>query len=538
MLIDANALAGDSRIDCDVCIAGSGPAGITLANELAGSPIQVCVIEGGGLPDGTPVRASIVAEQVGLPVDMVKFRQYMFGGASNLWGGVRRRWVRLRPMDPIDFEERPWVTNSGWPIKYHDLVPYFRRAADIMKVPCFGNFDAAAFQDRLVPEFHDEEVHTALFQVVQATRFGEVYADPLANARNVRVYLHARVVEIEEHPTSPVVRCLHFVTPGGSRHRVSAKHFVLACGGLENPRLLLTSNRKAAAGVGNEHDLVGRYYMQHPKGMHGIALLNKKSLRSPLYTRRCRADRIMILAGLSFSEEFQRKEKVLNHCIMFGPMLSLSESHASAAYRALLRAWHSPNGSAGRYSEFFGATASAAAVLGRAIKDFRVDRLFVVANHMEQIPRPDSRLDLSRQRDRSGVQQLRTDWRINGVEKESLRRLHELVGGKLARDGAGRLESELDPLGIWPISQDSGHHLGTTRMHGDPRRGVTDAHCRVHGVRNLYISGGSLFPTCGHANPTFTIVALAVRLADHLKNLYESTGSAAARTNYQSVLQS
>ena len=139
---------------------------------------------------------------------------------------------------------------------------------------------------------------------------------------------------------------------------------------------------------------------------------------------------------------------------------------------------------------------------------------------MEQIPRPESRLDLSERKDAFGVNQLRIDWRIDPLEKTSMCRLHEVVQERLATAGAGELESALDPLAAdWPIVQDSAHHMGTTRMHLDPRQGVTDASGRVHGVQNLYVSGNSLLPTSGHANPTLTVVALAIRLAEHLERL-------------------
>jgi choline dehydrogenase-like flavoprotein len=523
MLIDANDLPENSGIDCDICIAGSGPAGITIASELAGSGMKVCLIESGGLPHEDPVQASIVAEQVGLPVDVVKFRNYMFGGASNLWGGVRRRWLRLRPMDPLDFEARPWLPDSGWPLTYEDLVPYFERAGKIFGLLCCTNFSADAHREKIASEFHNGDLRTAIFQVTRPTQFGKVYAGSLAASHNVHVYLHARVIEVEEHATSPFISCLHVVTPGGVAHRIVAKRFVLACGGLENARLLLASQRKAAAGIGNSHDVAGRYYMQHPKGIHGLAILRRKALRSSLYTGRRMNDRIVISGGLSFSEDFQRKEEVLNHCILFRPAFILSESPASEAYRAFLRSWHSPRGKPERFAEFLDAVSSAATVLGGTLRNGRVGAVFRVANHMEQMPRAESRLGLSRQKDQFGVPQLRTDWRINDVEKRSLRRLHELVRSKLAPGDAGELESNLDPLAErWPVVQDSAHHLGATRMHDDPRRGVTNANCGVHGLHNLYMAGGSVFPTSGYANPTFTIVALAIRLADHLKEISRS----------------
>jgi choline dehydrogenase-like flavoprotein len=523
MLIDANDLPENSGIDCDICIAGSGPAGITIASELAGSGMKVCLIESGGLPHEDPVQASIVAEQVGLPVDVVKFRNYMFGGASNLWGGVRRRWLRLRPMDPLDFEARPWLPDSGWPLSYEDLVPYFERAGKIFGLLCYTNFSAETHREKIVSEFHNCDLRTAIFQVTRPTQFGKAYADSLAESHNVHVYLHARVIEVEEHATSPFISCLHVVTPGGVAHRIVAKRFVLACGGLENARLLLASQRKAPAGIGNSHDVAGRYYMQHPKGIHGLAILRRKALRSSLYTGRRMNDRIVISGGLSFSEDFQRKEEVLNHCILFRPAFILSESPASEAYRAFLRSWHSPRGKPDRFAEFLDAVSSAATVLGGTLRHGRLGAVFRVANHMEQMPRAESRLGLSRQKDQFGVPQLRTEWRINDVEKRSLRRLHELVRSKLAPNDGGELESNLDPLAErWPVVQDSAHHLGATRMHDDPRRGVTNANCGVHGLHNLYMAGGSVFPTSGYANPTFTIVALAMRLADHLKEVSRS----------------
>ena len=132
MLIDANELPENSRIDCDICVAGSGPAGITIAAELAGGPLQVCLLESGSLSNPGEVTASSVAEQLGVWVDLAKFEHHSFGGASNRWGGLRGQWFRSKPMDPIDFKPRPWVANSGWPIAHAELLPYFERAGQIL----------------------------------------------------------------------------------------------------------------------------------------------------------------------------------------------------------------------------------------------------------------------------------------------------------------------------------------------------------------------------------------------------------------------
>jgi choline dehydrogenase-like flavoprotein len=284
MLIDVNELPENSQIDCDICIAGSGPAGITIAAELVDAPVRVCLVESGGLSPRAAVPAGNVAEQLGISVDLLKFQHLSFGGASNRWGGLRGRWFRLRPMDPLDFETRPWVANSGWPFDYAELEPFYARAGRILKVSADNDFSVVARHAHLAPAFHNDDLHTAIFLMTRPLRFGQHYLDLLTRSPNVQVYLNGRVVEIEEDPNSPIVRCLHIVTPGERAHRITAKHFVIACGGLENTRLLLTSKRKMACGIGNQRDLVGRYYMQHPRGLHGAAVLVRNHLCTPLYT--------------------------------------------------------------------------------------------------------------------------------------------------------------------------------------------------------------------------------------------------------------
>ena len=518
MLIDANELPENSDIDCDVCIAGSGPAGMTIAKELANTSKRVCLIESGSLDPLHAIQDQSVAEQLSMPVDLAKFRRHALGGASNWWGGRRGRWFRLKPMDPIDFASRPWIPNSGWPLEFEDIAPYFQRASEVLNGS--AAFDIDAHRDDLAPEFHDGELQTTIFQMSKPRRLGRYYRALLARAPNVQVYFHGRVIEIEEDALSPTVRHFHMASYNGRTHRISANYFVLACGGLENPRLLLASRRKSAAGIGNEHDLVGRYYMQHPRGLHGFAILRSKSVRAPLYTGGYLADDVRMCGAVGFSEELQRKENLLNHCIMFHSIFALAESHASEAYWAAYRRWHGDRLETRGYSEFRSLASFGLTVLQRALKDFRLHTMFRVLNHMEQIPCPENRVDLSHRKDRFGVPQLRIDWRIDPREMQSLCRLHKLVQEKLARHNAGNLQSELDLLAhAWPVAGDSGHHLGTTRMHGNPRSGVTDADGRVHSVRNLFVSGSSVFPTSGHANPTLTIVALAIRLADHLKGL-------------------
>jgi choline dehydrogenase-like flavoprotein len=139
----------------------------------------------------------------------------------------------------------------------------------------------------------------------------------------------------------------------------------------------------------------------------------------------------------------------------------------------------------------------------------------------EQYPEPDSRITLSDQLDALGLRKACIDWHLSELERKTARRMVETVGAEFERLNLGKLElsdwmrPEIEDWRSWV--KEGNHHSGATRMADDPRQGVVDRNCRVHGIENLYISSSSVFPTTGTANPTFTIIALAIRLADHLK---------------------
>jgi choline dehydrogenase-like flavoprotein len=128
---------------------------------------------------------------------------------------------------------------------------------------------------------------------------------------------------------------------------------------------------------------------------------------------------------------------------------------------------------------------------------------------------------LDGERDALGMPRIRLDWRLTDLDRRSLLRTHEALAKEFGRTGLGRIQIEAwlqDDKAGWSDELSGGYHpMGTTRMADDPRRGVVDRHCRVHGLTNLYVAGSSVFPTGGSANPTLTIVALALRLAEHLK---------------------
>ncbi len=266
---------------------------------------------------------------------------------------------------------------------------------------------------------------------------------------------------------------------------------------------------------------MGRYYMQHPKGRHGIAVLNRESPLSSLYTRGLLGNGARAVARVTFSDEFQRREQMPNPCVGLCPLFDLSDSPVSLTLRALHQAGTGVESGSRLRHEFSKLGPFVRSLLRNVLANRRLSGVLSVVNHLEQIPNAESRVVLSDQKDELGVSQLQVHWRIAQCERESLIALHKLLKEKFALHGLGSFESDLDPpSGVWPVSTDAAHHIGTTRMHRDPKRGVIDANCRVHGIQNLFISGSSVFPTSGYANPTLTIVALAVRLAAHLKAIY------------------
>jgi choline dehydrogenase-like flavoprotein len=141
-----------------------------------------------------------------------------------------------------------------------------------------------------------------------------------------------------------------------------------------------------------------------------------------------------------------------------------------------------------------------------------------VTTRIDPAPNPASRITLSDERDALGQRRAQLDWRLDSLDKHSVNRTLEIMGAALGRAGLGRLQIVSDDDTTWPEDIRGGwHHMGTTRMSDDPKQGVVDKHCQVHGISNLFVAGSSVFPTAGSGTPTMTLVSLALRLADRIK---------------------
>lgn len=515
MILDARSLPENTVIQTEVCIVGAGAAGITLAREFAGQPFRVCLLESGGLTFDSETQSLYKGKIVGhaySPLDAVRLR--FFGGSTNHWTG----WCR--PLDTIDFESREGIPYSGWPFERVHIDPYYERAHTICQLGPYS-YDAAVWESEETPRFPHaaSRVVATLYQKSPPTRFGQVYRDEIQRADNINTYLYANVVDIETTPDASTVTRLRVACLEGNKLWVAAKLFILAAGGIENARLLLLANQVHTVGLGNQHDLVGRFFHEHLYLQTGLILPMVQHLPIPPATDSTvhgqRVRRVMMLTA-----DTLRRERLLNFSAALMSVPTEGISSLKFIFQEL-RHGEIPDDFAQHLGNVITNIHQVASAAYRKILGRPAYQLYTLFNRMEQAPNPDSRVMLTTERDQLGKPRVQLDWRLSVVDKQSIIRAHEILGEELGRADLGRLQVTLDETADWPQLLNDSHHMGTTRMHTDPKQGVVDANCKVHGMSDLFIAGCSVFPTGGFSNPTLTIVALAVRLADHVKRLLQ-----------------
>jgi choline dehydrogenase-like flavoprotein len=412
------------------------------------------------------------------------------------------------------------VPYSGWPISRATLDPFYARAQQLVELgPYEYELPYWAAQDAELRELplDPATVWTKMWQFSPPTRFGIRYRDALLSSTNVHLYTYASACEIELADGGTAVAQLHARSVGGGRQRVRAQHYVLACGSIQNARLLLASNRQASAGVGNAHDLVGRYFMEHLE-LPAAELVLARAASHKLYALNWGHTRAR--GELALTPAAQRRLRVLNGTFELQPGAASGELRSTFQEfpPELLEQFmeHERRVAAGEIA------ASPPPVVEPA-----PERWFTLVTRSEQAPNPQSRVLLAGETDALGVPRVQLDWQLTELDKQSIRRLCQALGREFGRAGLGRvrlLDWLLDDDDTrWPPFLSGGwHHMGTTRMHDDPRHGVVDADCRVHGVANLHVAGAAVYPTAGAANPTLTLIALTLRLSDHLKARLEA----------------
>jgi choline dehydrogenase-like flavoprotein/nucleoside-diphosphate-sugar epimerase len=524
--------------ECDLCIIGSGPAGSTIARELSGTGLRVTMLESGGFMRSLEADALNEVENIGRPrvVDQWSVRNRIVGGSSHTWGG------RCAPFDAIDLEERPWIPESGWPFEIGDLTPYLDRTAPYLGLAVGSGFSDERFwtlagrtpprseldPEVLLPFFwqfsrDDEESYPYEYM-----RIGRHLANRLGP--NVTLVAGATALRIKPVESGRAVRSVEFAAPDGHRRTLSAWSVVVCCGAIENARILLSSDTVTPNGLGNDHDLIGRYLMDHSRGPVGsFEVAGSEALQKRFGRYNVRGH--LFRAGLLLSPQIQRAERLLNCAAWLGEVVAPDDP-----WDALRRACR---GKPQLPADALAIVSNAGHIV-RGLTDYFVERNGIPRKlealdldcMCEQRPDRDSRVMLSERRDRFGLRLSRIDWRIHEDEPRTMRRMAELVAEQFVRMGLPPLVLApwvRDGADFPPTIKDVAHPTGTTRMSEDPTKGVVDAQCCVHGVEGLYLAGSSVFPTVSHCNPTQMIAALALRLADHLKARADENRAAAIR---------
>lgn len=487
----------------DVCIVGTGPAGMTLARNLSRN-LSVLLLEAGGLEfsaSSQQIYRGTITGRGYYDLDAARLRY--FGGTSNHWGG------RCQALDAYDFEARPYVAHSGWPIGRQDLDPYFNQAAEILDLDLAAH-KPLGFRPRLDQALSAGDfVHPFTFYWSPPTRFGEKFRAELERSQNILCLLHANLTDIVLNEAGTTVTEVEITGYQRERATASARRVVIAAGGIENPRILLNCNRQMKAGLGNQHDLVGRFFAEHFDHLCGWMVLEDDF-----------ADAVLVdfppgtmprprKLYYSATREFARKHEILDFAITAIPRSKFRDQDDTFSQR-LRHAVCAPDWLSESIDFVFEDGAPTC-----------YDGFFEMS--LEQAPNPDSRVTLNDERDQFGWHRINFDWRTLPIDKRTFTVAATEFATRFAECGLGRARvrdwildeaAPIAPLGEYDAA--SYHHMGTTRMADDPKHGVVDRNCRVHGISNLYVAGSSVFPTGGFVNPTFSIVQMALRLADHL----------------------
>lgn len=551
MIVTKNNYQPGEIVTADICIIGGGPAAISMVLSLSSSEHSIIVIAGGGWTE-TAVNQDLnrgIIPDAGSHEPLEENRRRQFGGASAVWGG------RCIPFEPIDFRKRAWVPDSGWPFEYETIEPYYHKAAELCQIGTYAFNAHTAFPNNrreIVEGLDSEEVVSyPLERWSPPVNFAKTYRPDLERSPNVQVLLDAHVLKLNLQAGSDRVATVD-VTMHGTRFFVNADTFVLAAGGIENPRLLLTSaNDRFPGGLGNQNDNVGRYYMAHLNGTY--AEVNPANRADLLVDFERDAEGVYCRRRWWIPEPAQEAHKLLN-CVFF-----LYHSNSISGHRDIL---FSSRYVAKSLLSIVSQKSAGSLVkkVHQLLPDIRTHLVNIARNGLSQIPalirlslkrmakrrlpfilparsntywglyfqseqtpNRNSRITLSgSETDAFGMPRAEVHIAFNDADIESIVSAHNLFVETFRQKNLGDIIYSESGLRAYLANalrsfNSAAHHIGTTRMSDDPKTGVVDRNAKVYGLSNLYIAGSSVFPTGGHANPTLTIVAQALLLADHLR---------------------
>jgi len=548
MITNIDSIPSQSKLTTDICIIGGGAAGISMALYLSGRGLNILLLESGFFKEDKKTQdlynGEVADEKLHSPPD--KYRLRRLGGSTAIWGG------RCMPFDPIDFEKRDYLPGSGWPISYDDLAPYFEVANRFLEAGEYAYDADMVFDPIKQPMFKGFKSDVLLTNNMERfscpTNVGSRYRRRLELAQDIEVILGANCTGIRLNSNADHVSDLEISSLDNRKYHVTAKHIVLATGGIEVARLLLASNDICKSGIGNQFDLVGRYYQCHIAGNLGkLTIYGENS--NVRHDYEVSADGVYCRRRMSLTPETQRRLKVGNMVARLHFPKIVDPSHRIGVLSGLFLAKNFISYEYGKRLKDGKATAGTYFKhLTNIIMD-PIDTLtflynwitrrtlakrkfpsvilknksnqFTLEIHSEQYPNPNSRVTLLNEKDALGMPKVKIDWQYLPEDIDSVRKSLDIFVEEFKKSGIGafeydpaQLEEDLTRFGAY-----GGHHIGTARMGTSPEHSVVDADCKVHHVDNLFIASSAVFPTSSQANPTLTITAMSLRLADHLATI-------------------
>lgn len=513
-LLEDSSASSESGKKADICIVGAGAAGILLAVELCRRNKRIILLEGGGsdieLASQEPYQSEI-AGQKHLGVHTGRFRAC--GGSTTRWGG------QILELDNVDFGQRSWIEGSGWPIRKRDLAPYYARAIEL------EGLSNSTLDDNAV--WGEVGLQTPQFQGVDAffsrwcpeTNFARLHHATLADHPLITVWLHANAI-------APVwegsrIRGIRARTLTGIEGLLYADTFIWTMGGIESSRFFLQP--ELARLPWNRSGLLGRHFQDHVGcSAARLELIDPQRFHrvfDNIFTR-----------GYKYQPKFrlQRNLQEENETLNVGAMIVFqSDSNEigtelkGVAKKLLRRPLSDSTLAEGmrlvRHAPLFARQIWRYAVAHRAY--IPPDATIELGVTCEQPPLSKSSITLSDQRDSLGLLRTRIDWKVTNHEIDSIRTIIKVASDALRAVARVIPDPDLTDYDRFRDKcGDSNHHMGGMRMGSSADRSVVDLDLKLHGIDNGYVCSGAVFPSSGFSNPTHTILALAVRLAEHLGN--------------------
>lgn len=528
----------------DICILGAGIAGISLAYELLkiNKNQKILIIESGDFDFNTFNDSLKETLYEGLPIKETS-RERRVGGNSTTWGGL------ISPLDEIDFENNN-IKQNNWPFEYSELEKYYKSIDEVYNFPKYSFFKENDFLKSInsnIKKIKFKNFEDKFFLAKEPSpNFSKIFKNIFDK---VDLLINHTVTNIILEDNNKIVKSLEVENKEKIKNNITSKQYILCTNAIENARLLLISNSQLKNGIGNEYDNVGRNFMNHPKGYYGEIKLKKPIDLSKYCGFMYKG--YSGFYGLKLKDELQKELGILNSYLRLEPIYPWTDNDG---VRSLVEINHKiryiltlfKNLKKNKYVSLidYSETGDEDYIKIRCnalcmVKNFytiiknggtvskyiyyRIKNKIPLTKHykvriiMELKASLKNRIILTDKKDyfNNPLPMLISEY--DSLDKNTVIEIHKLFKKEFIDLEIGEFISDIEyQYNNWPIYNDASHHLGTTLMGKDIQTSVVDENCKIHNIENLYINGGSVFPTSGNANPTYTIVALSIRLASHL----------------------